>query len=45
MYASLRKVSISIGIYFLHTYIDDLFVLTISLYLEAQNFDYAKLDF
>jgi len=33
---TLHIVSISIGIYFLHTYIDDLFVLIISLYLKAQ---------
>ena len=42
---TLHIVSISIGIYFLHTYIDDLFVLIISLYLEAQILVMLSLSF
>ena len=37
---TLHIVSISIGIYFIHTYIDDLFVL-----LDITNCDYVKLEF
>ena len=42
---TIHIVSISIGIYFLHTYIDDLFVLIISLYLEAQILVMLSLSF
>ena len=42
---TLHIVSISIGIYFLHTYIDDLFVLIISLYLKAQILAMLSLSF